>query len=525
MKLILHIFKKDVRRLWLEILISMGLITVMVCLASSQWMATELVTSSPMRPRNMFPAMLVGAFVVLVPLNWWWLISPVIQGERLVGDRQYWLTRPYTWIELIAAKFLFLIAFVYVPIFIAQLMILQQAGFQALHYVPSVLYNLLFLSVVLVLPLTAIATATRNLGEMVLGVLAIIASAISLSLFSLVIPSTKIAKGQFLYGGLILLLCGWVGVILLQYAKRRTGLARLAIVGILVVVGLLSIGVFDQKLMTRAYANAGAGYAALQFQFPRDSESSLTAFVPRTTGEVGIRLPIDIGGLPQNALLLPDDVRVAIDTQNGSHWVSLWQPLYSDKILPGSRRLQVSFSLPREVYERYKSMPLSLHIILAVTEARAKRMVRVSLGMRDFSVPGFGICTPNPGERPNEIGSIACRAAMREPELTNIRTIWSYDSCTGSASDLDPEDVGWAWAGSEDRNLSGFGIAPIWAAQVLFDRNAPHRRVTGTPHFCVGAPMTFVPYDVVGHAQVSFEVQDLKLPDLPHGLANVIDHP
>src|SRR5580693_8112343 len=114
MKQILHIFAKDTRHLWLEILISVAL-TIWLGLTSPHrwWMSgagyEETVSFSPRASVMLLPSLLP----VLIPLSWWILISPLIHDERLVGDRQYWLTRPYEWKKLLTAKTLFILVFLY----------------------------------------------------------------------------------------------------------------------------------------------------------------------------------------------------------------------------------------------------------------------------------------------------------------------------------------------------------------------------------------------------------------------------
>src|SRR5205814_2563869 len=84
-----------------------------------------------------------GCLVVLVPISWWLLIARLVHGERLVGNTQFWLTRPYEWPKFLAAKLLFLAAFLYLPFFIAQCVLLAEGGFNPTSYLPGLFYNLL----------------------------------------------------------------------------------------------------------------------------------------------------------------------------------------------------------------------------------------------------------------------------------------------------------------------------------------------------------------------------------------------
>src|SRR5580704_12726232 len=107
----LHIFLKDARRFWAEIFVSVavtaGLIGICIVMHGSNNYALDLHT-------QIF-ATLAGLLMVLVPAGWWVLITRVIHAERLVGDTQFWITRPYVWNKLLSAKLLFLLAFLYLP--------------------------------------------------------------------------------------------------------------------------------------------------------------------------------------------------------------------------------------------------------------------------------------------------------------------------------------------------------------------------------------------------------------------------
>ena len=116
MKQMLHIFRKDVRHLWREIAASLALLVAFAWLDIRSWsqpygegMATGV---SALLGAEMLP----GLVNLLLPLSWIFLIVRVIQGESLVGDRQFWVTRPYDWKQLLAAKTLFVLTFVNFPL-------------------------------------------------------------------------------------------------------------------------------------------------------------------------------------------------------------------------------------------------------------------------------------------------------------------------------------------------------------------------------------------------------------------------
>src|SRR4051812_14736603 len=95
----LHIFRKDVRFLRLPIAIALALT------AAFAWSRS----GKPATP-------LQQPITILLILAWCYLAAAAVYKETLVGDRQFWVTRPYRWTSLLAAKALFLLAFIHVPL-------------------------------------------------------------------------------------------------------------------------------------------------------------------------------------------------------------------------------------------------------------------------------------------------------------------------------------------------------------------------------------------------------------------------
>ena len=100
MQQILHIFKKDVRRHWPEILISLTLLGLYAKIM------TRPTDYDPMMTPNYIPWAEISADTLapLMIIFWIFLTIRVVQSERLVGDTQWWITKPYEWWKLLAAK-------------------------------------------------------------------------------------------------------------------------------------------------------------------------------------------------------------------------------------------------------------------------------------------------------------------------------------------------------------------------------------------------------------------------------------
>ena len=161
MRQILEIFRKDARHLWPQI--------------AAFW--TLLIAASALDPtythRHPLPA---EAFLwTALPLACWYVAIAAIHENRLPGDRQYWLTRPYTRGGLVAAKALFVVACVNLPVFLAHATVMAILGIPPWQHLPALVWQQVFLSAFAILPAAAIASVTTGLKQVLLGGLAIVA--------------------------------------------------------------------------------------------------------------------------------------------------------------------------------------------------------------------------------------------------------------------------------------------------------------------------------------------------------------
>jgi hypothetical protein len=175
---IIHIFRKDVRRHWREIVLSLA------TLGAFAWNEPRL--WEPHR-FDEYPVRLIFSqwFTPMVLIGWFLLIVRLVHEEVLAGDRQFWVTRPYDWKKLLTAKALFLVVFLNLPLFIVQMVLLSKAGFKPTGYLTGLLYLQLLWILTLILPLITLATITSSLVQAILVVLGILVGMIGVAaLFS-----------------------------------------------------------------------------------------------------------------------------------------------------------------------------------------------------------------------------------------------------------------------------------------------------------------------------------------------------
>ena len=148
MKQALHIFAKDARHFWPEITVSLVITAVFAWTYRYTWMADMV----PGIPKLQYLQKLAEIVAGLVPVSWWILITRAVHAESLVGDRQWWITKPYEWPQLLGSKLLFLAAFVLLPFCVAQCVLLEVAGFHWFEYMPGLGFSLVLVLGILVGP-------------------------------------------------------------------------------------------------------------------------------------------------------------------------------------------------------------------------------------------------------------------------------------------------------------------------------------------------------------------------------------
>ena len=124
MRQILHIFRKDMRHYSPEAAVSMALLVMHGWNEVHLWHHQE-----PLVVGGFFASrFLSGLMIALVPISWAFMFVRVIHSEPLVGDRQFWVTRPYEWKKLLAAKLLYALVFINLPLLLLQVYLLATAA-------------------------------------------------------------------------------------------------------------------------------------------------------------------------------------------------------------------------------------------------------------------------------------------------------------------------------------------------------------------------------------------------------------
>jgi len=495
----LHIFKKDTRRFWPEILVSSVIIFAYVWMYPDKWRVYH--DQSLMLRMQEF----VTILGLLVPVGWWLLTARVVHAETLVGDEQFWITRPYKWQELLAAKVLFVAVWLGGPYLLAQSWLLTVAGFHPLLYISGLLSGLCVVVVLFALPILAVAAVTSTFARLTLTTLGGFVVFLGFTFWSN-IPRGYTPSHPYSNKALpVLLIVGCVTAIVLQYATRRAWIARTVLLALPILMAI-SVAVNNRSsLVDRAYPQAAAGASA-----PLSLTLALTPAHPANThlwdGEDHIYLPVRYADVADGQAVSVDDVKFTITAADGSQWASSWQAA-SKRILPGESFGNLELLLKPEVYDRFKSGPVKLHITLAVSRYQADSVTQMAYPAADAAIPGLGFCTPQSYGLPN----LHCRAAIDVPRLTYMTAMWSKSGCSNPAHLFEPTAKGSAWTGPQgfDTRLALVVASNFWMGYQPTDEE---QREHLPWQICPGSPLTLTTYRSLGPTQTDLTLTNVTLP-------------
>lgn len=399
MNLVPHIFRKDVRHFYPEILVHLALLVMFAWSAPSRW------DSHPLASAAQIASVLLR---LLLPIAWLVLISRVIHDEALVGDRQFWITRPYRWAALLCEKVLFLLAFLYVPLFCMQVYLLHHAGLALGPAWKDLLLYQAVISMLYVLPFAAIAVVTATFGRHVLFLLGGLVYLVAVTIFTSWLTKHAITP-PYADGAIAAVLLVVLAIaVLVMYARRPVFQVRLALLCLPLMLMLLYLCAPTGLLMQHAYA-AGASGDALAFDPAVKLQQTGSGRPVLFERDVVLKLPVRFKGRLAGEEVYGRGVQITLRSADGFTWRSPYEnaQLWFRSEDPETLDVYV----PSKVYERLQSRPVDVQLRVALepyTFGSAQTGTVPATGF--FPSPGRGSCETRSGGE-----EVQCRFALRHP--------------------------------------------------------------------------------------------------------------
>ena len=506
---ILLIFRKDCRKLWPEILLVVALSAAFAGIYPYQWRSADDVPGGFLDINHL--QQLASFLTGLLPFGWFLLITRVVQEENLVGNRQFWVTRPYRWQLLLTEKLLFLLVTLFIPFFAAQAALLAQAGFKPFHYVPGILYNLACVGLI-VLALFALATIVRTVFRS-FGVLLAFAAIIAAAAFfatsydesALYVPYTE--RAAFL---LALAFCA--AAVLVQYSTRRLWVSRGLLIAGLVTFTVLAASPLDSAIFAHIY-QPNFEQRLFQVGYGNATSKGLSAS-PRDNRHVDLQIPITVASIPYGYEVSPDDVRVHLTPADGGTLVSTWQASYNHNYTMDFPYDTVSVQVDKQFYERLAGKPVDVDVDLAITQLEAGQPARYLIpDSGELNIPNFGICRLQPASGFMN-ASLACREPLRQPTHSRVVVSGSSAPCDSGAGRAPDDRYSSNWTGELLRDAADFGLTSVWTSSIMLNgTGASYARTRATRglHVCPGSSVTITRYHVTHRFVQTLHISKVEL--------------
>jgi hypothetical protein len=398
----LHIFRKDVRHLWPQILVILALFVTFDIL--------EILSFPLQLPETQRIDSLSGIAMLLLTLAIWYVVALAIYQEALPGNRQFWLTKPYSRSKLLGAKVLFIVIFINVPLLLSDCIILGAQGFPALSSIPRLVLRQIVVSGLFILPSFAIATVTRGVAQFVFAwfliVLSFVTQTMVLSALSGAQGAISVSFGAFEMSLVVVIVTG--SIIIWQYAKRQS-IAGSVVLIVLAFAGLPAIPAVsmlarhipglspNQEVRSPGPANIRIAYELGRARRHYGSPQG---------GYIQLSLPIRVDGLPADTLL-EGNGPVTIDV-GGKEWPKPhWRPATSIERSSGEywQNLNLEASALDKLKDRAANIETSLHLTLVSDKIQTS----IPVVERSFWVPHLGHCYSHQALNMTEL---ACRAGV-----------------------------------------------------------------------------------------------------------------
>ena len=498
MNQILHIFRKDARHLYPEVLASLAVIMAFAWSAPRQW---NLGRNDMQGLRSLIAPLLR----ILLPIAWLVLISRLVHDESLVGDRQFWITRPYRWTALLASKLLFLFVFLCFPFMLMQIYLLQHAGLDIRPSIPDLLLYQLRLSAIFLVPFFAIAAVTTNFAKLTLTLLL---GLVYLGLFFAVgthFMERQLLPQSFSISALAFSTLVALSLIIVQYATRRTLTTRCCLIALPMLLLLLVLVAPAEFFIRHTYPPVSTPGWIID---PSPARQQIGAGqLAEMEGLLFLKLPVHKLSLLPGERLKLNGVSATIDAP-GLHWSS---PFINNADLDLSDEAHdptITIMIPRNVFDRVRTMPVDLHLQFASTTYRTEAATRIRASIHAFAAPDHGLC---PIDAEGLVGN--CRYAFRLPIPIDVTAQVRSQACDETATSVNEqpaESVLHTFIGSDDDRLA-FDFDPVTTTRlklVLPGSTDDHQ----LPAFlCAGSPITFASHRIFGRGSFSIAIPQLVL--------------
>lgn len=497
----LHIFRKDTRHLYPEVFLTLAGTVAFAWAAPWQW-------NPAINNMQGIRALVAPLLRVLLPVAWLVLISRLVHDESLVGDRQFWITRPYRWTSLLAAKLLFLLVFLSLPFLGMQLYLLQHAGLDIRSSIPDLLLYQLRLTAIFFVPFFAVAAVTSNFARLTLTLLLGLLYLGLLFAIGAHLTEKHLFPQIFFLFGFIFFTMVLLSLITVQYATRRTRTIRNSLLALPVLLLVLSLVVPAKSLIHHIYpALSSSGMPQWIFDPSPARRQTGTGHLAEVEGQIALMLPVHEVDSPTGERFKVNAIAAILDAP-GFHWSSPFLDSNGVELSNTPHDPTITVMIPRNVFERVRTTPVDIHLQLASTVYGTDAATPARASLPSFPAPDHGLCPLNPE---GAVGN--CRYAFRLATPIDIAAHVSSQPCDGDHTPAQGQPtaaLATTFIGSDDNRLA-FDFDPVAITRLnlvlpgsTFDHPLP-------AFLCSDSPIAFTAHPILRRGTFSVDAHQLVI--------------
>jgi len=269
MNQVVHIFRKDCRHLWRVILA-----VLVLTFLHAYGVIIDLGAGG--RAMSLSPYMLLfvlaGLSVLLLPIALFLLVVSVIQEESLVGSDKFWLTRPYSRLNLFLEKLSFIVLWAVVPMLLHDVVLIGHFGYSLSSAFGLLVWKTAQFGLFLLFA-AALAVLSESFGRaLLLGIGAILITLLSLFLVMQNAGDRFVGTDTATYVLLALLATaagGALAVVAFQYRFRITPVA--ALLGLAAILFCATLARFWPRSLTAYLSQRNASHLLQSVQVRPDA--------------------------------------------------------------------------------------------------------------------------------------------------------------------------------------------------------------------------------------------------------------
>jgi len=378
------------------------------------------------------------------------LTGAIVHLDAIPGVKQDWLVRPIPRGSLLREKFLFVIATVCGPMFVANLFLGVASGFAFRSAFIQASIYVVYLFLFTVLPIFALASVTRNMTEaFIMGCGCAFLIGASMTVVEFANSSSHGTIGGVVGSGI-----GWIGEAMrlglaaiaaamifgVQYFRRKTMVGR----GLLVGFGILMLvsqifpwnAAFAIQERLRVHPSS-AVHLLIAFEptLGRYKSSSAAAVAEDTRrsggeGDADVFLPVQVTGIGDDAMLTTDRAEVRLIGPEGkAEYRGTGETFEVRREGPGSPTSSVyqKIVVPGLIYRDLKDRTAQIQIEYSLTRFVLRNSYAIPALNGSERMPGWGWCKTEV----NEAGTALELHCMQQGKGPICGTVFLENKVTG----------------------------------------------------------------------------------------------